>query len=666
MSVAYTFTVEVMISSLWVDITSDLRKDITPTITRGIPGSMVTDRVADVGTFDFALDNSVGNLGGVLGYYSPDNTNCMSGWALGTKVRVKILYSGTYYYKLFGKISKITPITGMYKERYVAVQAVDYMNEMLVHNMLLVPVQTGKRGNELLTTVVANLPTPPQATSYATGPDIFAYALHDIQDESTSAMSAMQSVDQSGLSYTFVTGNSGPTYGAEISTDGGMETWTDATHLTNWTLTGAGATLAQETVTKYAGTYSAKITTAGALCTIYGSIPVLTAGVRYRLQGWISTGTQAASIKVQTTGTPNYTHTTTANTTEYFSNDEFVAVGTENRIVCVALATANTCYFDAISLMQITSEGGETLVWQSRHTRALAGAAVATFSDTMSDMSVSQSLDGRVYTTVHGQGFPAQLGTTNEVLWTARKDIVIGAGESQTLDAQYVDPSGAGTRIALIPASGVTPVVTTDYTMGSAAGGTDLNANLTVTVNTWGGNTANVTLTNSAAVTGHVWVQLRGKIIRQYEPIIVTKTFPLQINYGDRVLTYSMPYQDSLNTVDAFTQELMYMTANPMSHIDSMEFIASKDSTLMGYAMVMDIGSRITISETVSGFGTVRSFDLFLNKYSLIFEPGVLRCKLENFVTYLDSGVIGVWGTSASDSTYWGPAGTGTIGNWVF
>jgi hypothetical protein len=301
-------------------------------------------------------------------------------------------------------------------------------------------------------------------------------------------------------------------------------------------------------------------------------------------------------------------------------------------------------------------------VWQSRHTRALAGAAVATFSDTMSDMSVSQSLDGRVYTTVHGQGFPAQLGTTNEVLWTARKDIVIGAGESQDLDAQYVDPSGAGTRIALIPLSGVTPVVTTDYTMGSAAGGTDLNANLTVTVNTWGGNTANITLANSAAVTGHVWVQLRGKIIRQYEPFIFTCTYAGKADYGDRVLTYSMPYQDSVNTIQAFTNQILYMVQYPYSNVDNIEFIASKDGTLMTAGMVLDVGSRITASETVSGINT----DFYVNKYSLIFEPGVLRCKLENMVINYSNRIIGVWGTNASDSTYWGPAGTGTIGNWVF
>lgn len=203
MTVSYTYALEMYLSSVWTDVTADVRT-MPITLSRGIDGSAITDRVAKVGTLTFALDNSIGNSGGKLGYYSPDNANVRAGFAIGTLIRLKITYSGTTYYKFYGKISDITPIPGQYKERYVAVQAVDYMNELLVHNMNKVAVQTNKRGEELLAAIVANLPTAPVATSYATGPDMFAYALHDIQDERSSGMNAVQRVDQSGLSYTFV------------------------------------------------------------------------------------------------------------------------------------------------------------------------------------------------------------------------------------------------------------------------------------------------------------------------------------------------------------------------------------------------------------------------------------------------------------------------------
>jgi hypothetical protein len=477
----------------------------------------VNDRVADVGTLDFALDNSVGNIGGLLGYWSPDNANCRATWGTGTLVRLKIVYSGTNYYKFYGKVASITPAWGMYKERIVAVQAVDYMNELLVHNMKLVAVQTGKRGNELLGTIVANLPTAPLATSYATGPDIFAYALHDIQDENTSAMSAVQSIDQSGLSYTAVIGD---------------------------------------------------------------------------------------------------------------------------------------------------TTGGETLLWQTRHTRYLQ-ASLGTLTDSMTDFSIMRKADNRIFNTVRGEGNPVNTGLTNEVLWTSRTEIVMPGPGTVTMDCMYVDPSGGGNRIALVTGTGVTPAVGTDYAMGSSAGGgTDLNANLTVTVNSWGGNTANITLVSNATRTGYVdLLQLRGHIIRTYEPVISTKTdVASNTAYGDRALTYTMPYQNSIAMVEAFATTLLSQKKDPHSNVDGTEFPANKNDTLMALAMAADVGKRFTLSETVSGI----SSDFFINKYTLTLEPNHITCKLENLETVVTGSTIGIWGTGAGDATYWGPAGSGTIGNWVF
>lgn len=515
MSVVFTHAIQVYIGTAWVDVTEDKLNIPAVEITRGIPGTEPGDRVADVGTMDWGMDNSIGNLGTALGYYSPDHANAMVGYDIGTKVRFAITYDGTAYYKFYGKIASLIPAFGQYRERIVSCQAVDYMNEFLVHNMSLVSVQSDKKGNELLGTIVANLPTAPLETSYATGPDIFPYALHDIQDENTSGMTAVQNVDNSGLSYTFVKGD-------------------------------------------------------------------LT--------------------------------------------------------------------------------GGETLVWQTRHTRALS-ASVATFTDTMTGLTISRNTQ-KIYGTVKGKGYPAQVGTSDEVLWTSRREIVLGAGASQTFDIPYTDPSGAGARVALSPGTGVTPVVTTDYKMSSTSGsGTDLNASLTYTVNTWGGNTANVTITNASAVTGYIWfMQLRGRIIRLNDPITVTKTDTTsKETYGDKTLTHNMPYQASVNVVDAFAADLLAKKKDPHSDIESMEFVANSSAALMAAAMAIDIGSRITVNETVTGLAT----DFFVNKYSLTIENEKLICRLDALESLGSTGTIGIWGTSASDSTFWG-AGTATIGNWIF
>jgi hypothetical protein len=55
---------------------------------------------------------------------------------------------------------------------------------------------------------------------------------------------------------------------SNLLTDGGFEIWTNSTTLTNWALAGLGGSLAQETTLKVEGTYSAKVTRAGANTTI--------------------------------------------------------------------------------------------------------------------------------------------------------------------------------------------------------------------------------------------------------------------------------------------------------------------------------------------------------------------------------------------------------------
>jgi hypothetical protein len=237
MSATFTWALRMKLNGVWTDVSSDVRHVAPKSFDRGIDGNGATDRVAKPGSLSFAMDNSATNSGGLLGYYSVDNANCRPGFGVGTEVFLEycnvfdtlddedsaaitdednnILGVDAGHGKFFGKISDVTPLFGEYKERYVSVMCVDYMNEFLVHNMKKVAVQTNKTSDQLIATIVGNLPTPPRATSYAVGPDTFAYALHDIQDERTSGMAAVQRVDQSGLSYTFI---SGDTTGGETLT----------------------------------------------------------------------------------------------------------------------------------------------------------------------------------------------------------------------------------------------------------------------------------------------------------------------------------------------------------------------------------------------------------------------------------------------------------------
>ena len=74
----------------WVDVTSDVLITSRPTWTRGNSGHTIFDRVANIGSLSFELDNSEYNSNTTLGYYSPEHNNVVSRFGLDTAVRITI------------------------------------------------------------------------------------------------------------------------------------------------------------------------------------------------------------------------------------------------------------------------------------------------------------------------------------------------------------------------------------------------------------------------------------------------------------------------------------------------------------------------------------------------------------------------------------------------
>lgn len=191
---------------LWTDISADVLRPIS--LRRGIDGAGPLDLVASTGQLNLWLINSVRNSGGQLGYYSPDHAAARAGFDIGLRLRLKLDDgSNPAQYKFYGKVSEIEPSFGQKGERVTEVTAVDIMDEMAVQKISLLAVQTSKRNDQIVATLVGELPSAPLATSYGTGPDTFAYALHNDRDERTTVISALQKAMQSGLDYLFPKGD---------------------------------------------------------------------------------------------------------------------------------------------------------------------------------------------------------------------------------------------------------------------------------------------------------------------------------------------------------------------------------------------------------------------------------------------------------------------------
>lgn len=173
---------------------------------RGNSGRSIFDRVANIGTLSFALNNSGQNESGILGYYSPDNPNHAPRFGLDTRVRLS-LYDGAMWHEEWqGRISSISPAAGRYRERRTEIICEDWMANAYRDIIRGVTVQQNKRDDEILTTLLSLASIPPAQVNFDVGDDIYSYALHDENSLSSTIARIMQKLAMSGLGRITMTG----------------------------------------------------------------------------------------------------------------------------------------------------------------------------------------------------------------------------------------------------------------------------------------------------------------------------------------------------------------------------------------------------------------------------------------------------------------------------
>lgn len=208
MSVTFTWDLQAYISGSWTSIKRDVEIFKAPVVAkRGISGSGITNRVAEPGDLTCSLDNSEANSAGLLGYYSPGHANMRANFGRDTRVRLKITYGGTDYYKFHGWIADLNPSVGQFRERSSILSATDYMQKLAESKIDLLAVQQDKRSDEIIQTVLTAMATAPLNTSLDTDTFSLPFALSAEQDERTTPNGVIQKVCQTVLGYFFVRGN---------------------------------------------------------------------------------------------------------------------------------------------------------------------------------------------------------------------------------------------------------------------------------------------------------------------------------------------------------------------------------------------------------------------------------------------------------------------------
>lgn len=193
----------------WTDVGDDVDAYTGVIVDYGIKGATALDRVAAIGTMRFALRNcpSANNPARPLGFYSPNNTNCRSGFGFNVLTRLVLSFGGSTIYKFVGRLDVIKPSAGLYHDRLVQCVVVDFMDETARNKLSNIPTQINQRSDQVFSALLANMAAQPVATSIATGRDTYPFTLDNVQDETTFFMQAFQDLAASEFGLIYVKGD---------------------------------------------------------------------------------------------------------------------------------------------------------------------------------------------------------------------------------------------------------------------------------------------------------------------------------------------------------------------------------------------------------------------------------------------------------------------------
>ncbi len=196
----------------------------------------------------------------------------------------------------------------------------------------------------------------------------------------------------------------------------------------------------------------------------------------------------------------------------------------------------------------------------------------------------------------------------------------------------------------------ITPASTTDYVFRTSPSGlgTNITSELTIAASLRANN-ADLQLTNSGSSTGYLnLLQVRGFAVRVFAPpTLAAVSASSQTSYEKRTLAFNAVLQDDPDTAQDMADYILSLYKDPVDSVSGIEFVANTDDTVMGYARDLEIGSRITLTETQTGLS---SYACFVQAINHRIEPVKLH-KVRLEVDTAPTTSYWILGTSALNTT---------------
>lgn len=177
---------------VWRNVTSYVISDIE--IDVGMKSGRVDDRIAAIGIFRFTL-NDAGNV-----------FNVKTDLAKGTKVRITFKW-GSLSKLFFGIIDRVTPAVGTYGSQGIQVEVNDWMAIANNQKLRSIVVQSSKRIDQVMTTLLAGVKVQPLATSISNGIEIFPLVFDLVKAGKSTLLSELFNLVMSEFGYAYITNN---------------------------------------------------------------------------------------------------------------------------------------------------------------------------------------------------------------------------------------------------------------------------------------------------------------------------------------------------------------------------------------------------------------------------------------------------------------------------
>jgi hypothetical protein len=275
-----------------------------------------------------------------------------------------------------------------------------------------------------------------------------------------------------------------------------------------------------------------------------------------------------------------------------------------------------------LSEFGICHESAGQVVFEGRKLRGGGGAIKFALSedDQIIGLGLASGRDdiiNRVQVIVHPR---RRDGAATTVLFNLASAVEIPRGTSITINCPYRDPNQQAQRVGGVDM--VTPVAVTDYSFNASkdGSGADYTGQLSVSyVGTPGGNSATVIATNAGPADGWIpanGLKLRGRGLYNFESVIADYGDAASIAaFGEGVLSYDMPFQDSTANAADLALFLLALNKDPRPRAQKVTFLANWSEVEIEQAFNLEISDRVSVTSPGAGL-TAEPY--FVNGFSFV------------------------------------------------